>query len=112
MFGEPTDRGDKERRRCNHCGRSYVHIYSDDDSDSKYCDSCAEKYHSFKRISQVMNYDQQQLTVLSELIDGEPYELWVDEHPPRAYLFDARTVEWDADEFADVRGDPTPSRQS
>lgn len=110
MFGEPDDRGESERRSCNHCGRSYVHVYADDDSDGSYCDPCAEKYHSFDRISQVMNYDDSQLEVLAELTEDEPYAVWIDEHPQRAYLFDVRTVEWDVNEWADVRDKPTPSR--
>jgi len=102
MFGEPNDRGDSVKRQCNHCEESYVHVYADVDSDGSYCEECAEKYDSFKRIAQVMNYDQNQLDVLFELIEGEPYALWIDSHPQRAYLFDKRTVGWDVEEFISV----------
>jgi hypothetical protein len=103
MFGEPDTRGGSVKRQCNHCGDYYTHVYADDESDGSYCDLCVEKYTSFERIAQVMNYDQSQLDMLSELIEGEPYALWIDAHPQRAYLFDKRTVDWDVEEFHSVR---------
>lgn len=103
MFGEPEDRGEKEHRNCNHCGESYVNVYADDETHSKYCADCAELYESFDRVAQVMNYDDDQLESVREMTDGTPYVAWVDIHPQRAYIFDARTVSWDVEDVADMR---------